>query len=130
MSKNHRQYIETALARVEEERRHGATLDDVPRLLEQYKSPDGSVRARALRQSCPCHVSWEVYERVRKDALRLRKDPSPEVRAIANHLEEDARVLLSMEAALARYIDGEEEAMERRARDAGRPISRATRRVR
>jgi hypothetical protein len=109
MSKNRREYIEGHLARVSQERSHGATLDDVPELLPAFKSPDEEVRAAALRRSCPCHVSWDVYEHLRKPALKLRRDPSPQVRALANHLEEDARELWEMEASVERYADQDDE---------------------
>ncbi len=109
MSKNRRQYIEAHVARVREERAQGATLDDVPDLLAAYESPDETVRAAALRRSCPCHVSWDVHDHLRKAALRLRRDPSARVRALANHLEEDARELWSMEADLERYAERDDD---------------------
>ena len=114
MSKSHRAYVEARLALLAEERRHGATPDDVPQLIENYASPDDHVRAEALKRSCPCHVSWDVYELLRKSALKLRRDPSAEVRALANHLEYDARVLHAHEASLARYEDLDDEREGRR----------------
>lgn len=109
MSNNHRQVVEERLARVAEDRSHGPTLDDVPDLIAAYRSPDEEVRASALRRSCPCHTPWEVYEQLRKPALRLRKDPSPAVRRIADHLEQDARELADMEADARRYAERDEQ---------------------
>lgn len=75
MSKNRRQHVERALARVEQERtEHLLSAGAIQRLIADYQSDDLSVRARALRTSCPCHVSWAAYERLRKPALRPRKD--------------------------------------------------------
>ena len=113
MSKNHRAYVEARLALLAEERRHGATLDDVPQLIADYASPDEHVRAEALKRSCPCHVSWDVYEVLRKPALKLRRDPSAVVRALANHLEYDARVLRAHEAGMARYEDRDDDRRDR-----------------
>lgn len=109
MSKNRRQHVERALERVEQDRRqHPLTEAEIQRLIAEYQSEDPRVRARALRNSCPCHVSWEAYERLRKPALRLRKDPDPAVRVIARHLEDDARELQAMEADLRRWLDEDE----------------------
>ena len=109
MSKNRRQHIERALERVEQDRRdHPLNEVEIQRLIADYDSEDPRVRARALRSSCPCHVSWEAYERLRKPALRLRKDPDPGVRAIAHHLEDDARELQAMEADLRRWLHEDE----------------------
>ena len=43
-------------------------------------------------------VSWEVFSEVRSAAKRLQHDPSPLVRAQAQHVEEDARELAALEA--------------------------------
>ena len=109
MSKNRRQHVERALERVEHDRlEHPLTEAEIQRIIADYQSDDASIRARALRSSCPCHVSWEAYERLRKPALRLRKDPDPAVRAIAHHLEDDARELQAMEADVRRWLDEDE----------------------
>ena len=118
MSKDRRAYVTKYLERVHEERRHAAVSDDdIRALIDAYASPDPAVRSRALRSSCPCHVPWDVYEQLRKPALKLRRDPDPDVRALALHLEEDGRGLERMEADVRRWADTDERVAEiRRAR--------------
>lgn len=106
-SSHHRRYIERALAEVEADRARARDEIDVEQVLEQMRSPDEDVRVRALRACCPCHVPWEIFERVRKPAQRLRRDPSARVRAVALHLEEDARCIAAMEAQVARMEEHE-----------------------
>ncbi len=109
MSRSTRHYVNEHLARVDSERRHApVTDDDIRSLVASYSSPDPVVRARALRQSCPCHVPWDVYEQLRPYALKLRRDRDTSVRAVAVHLEEDARSLRGMEAAVRRWEDEDE----------------------
>ena len=109
MSKDRREYVRKRVERVREERRRAALTDeDIRALIESYGSSDPAVRAKALRSSCPCHVPWDVYERLRKPALRLRRDPDPDVSALALHLEEDARGLERMEADVRRWADEDE----------------------
>ena len=116
MSKSQRQHIERALASVEADRAANPLNDaDIDSLIGDMSSPDAAVRAAALRQSCPCHVSWDAFERLRKPAQRLRRDPDSEVRRVALHLEEDARELVEMAAQLERMRDGDEAAETRRA---------------
>jgi hypothetical protein len=62
------------------------------------RSPDEQVRAKAVRQVCPCRLPWEAFYQVRAEAKRLQHDPSPLVRARARHVEEDARELAALEA--------------------------------
>lgn len=123
MSNNYEKHIRLWFHNITEERKHGAALQDVPQLIADYHSPNEQVRATALKRSCPCHVNWEVYERLRKPALRLRADPSPVVRALANHLEEDARVLHGLEAALERLAEYEDRLAEQH-----RPSSKESKR--
>ena len=59
-------------------------------MLEALRSPDDDTRIRALHRLCPCGGSFAVYERYMDEVRRLRKDPSPRVRAVANHVHEDA----------------------------------------
>jgi hypothetical protein len=127
LSKNHREVVEKWIAKVESDRQRPVEQSDVDRLLADYESPDEQVRAEALKQSCPCHVPWEVYAQLRKPALRLRRDPSALVRRLANHLEEDARVVAQMEADRARYIERDEE-MAERARKRARQRTRSGKR--
>lgn len=51
---------------------------------------------------------WEVFERLRKAAKPLQKDPSPLVRADALHIEEDARLVAGFEAQMERLREYEE----------------------
>jgi hypothetical protein len=113
--KSDREYVKKKLARVEEDRKGPINDDDIRALIEGYRSLDPTVRARALEASCPCHVTWGVYEQLRKSALRLRRDPDPDVRARAIHLEADGRELESMEAAARRWVDDDEHVAARRA---------------
>lgn len=59
-------------------------------LLEALRSADVDTRIRALHRVCPCGGSFAVYERYMDEVRRLRKDPSPRVRKVAVHVEEDA----------------------------------------
>jgi hypothetical protein len=54
------------------------------------ESPDDQVRLRALRQCCPCRSGYSVYEAFRPEVSRLRKDPHPEIRRLALHIEREA----------------------------------------
>ncbi len=114
MSKTRRGSVTNHLARVDEDRRHPVTDDDIRSLIEAYGSSDPEIRVRALKASCPCHIPWDVYERLRKPALRLRRDPDPHVRALALHLEEDGRSLERMEADMRRWADDDERAADLR----------------
>jgi hypothetical protein len=53
-------------------------------------------------------MPWEVFDRLRKAAKPLQKDPSPLVRANALHIEEDAREVASLEAIRERLQEREE----------------------
>ena len=75
-------------------------------------SHDEAVRAKALRRLCPCHGSFEMYDKYYDVIRAMQKDSSERVRKIALHLEEDALVLESMQSRRERS----EEALERRAR--------------
>jgi hypothetical protein len=97
--------METKLAHVEHDRSRPVTGDDVARILVDLESADEDMRAKALREVCPCRMSWETFELLRKPALRLRKDPSPLVRRLANHIEEDAREVAALEALREREME-------------------------
>lgn len=105
ISKSQREYMETKLTHVEHDRSRPVTSDDLQRILRDLESPDEEVRASALREVCPCRMSWESFELLRKPALRLRKDPSPLVRKLADHIEEDAREVASLEALRERELE-------------------------
>ena len=61
---------------------------DLDRTLLDLQSPDAEVRAKAVRSLCPCLVGATVFEQHLDVVDRLRKDPSPEVRADALHVFE------------------------------------------
>ena len=63
---------------------------DPARLLSDLESSDETVRLKALGSLCPCRAGWEIFERHMDVVVRLKKDPSPRVRARALHIFEDA----------------------------------------
>ena len=83
-------------------RRHRRCAPDPDVLLAQLCSPDEQARVKALHRVCPCAAGFLVYERFRSEVRRLQKDPSPRVRAAALHVEQDARLIEELEAALDR----------------------------
>ena len=94
---------------------------DIERILAEMGSEDEVTRANAVRQICPCRMPWEVFDRLRKAAKPLQKDPSPLVRANALHIEEDAREVASLESLSERLQEWEEgEAVEPRPDRRGR----------
>jgi hypothetical protein len=93
-----RAYMERKLSCVAGRRAGAPDADAVARLLAEMRSPDERVRAQAVRQVCPCHVSWDVFAQMRKTVQGLQHDPSPLVRANARHVEEDAREIAALEA--------------------------------
>jgi hypothetical protein len=102
-------YAERLVARVEERRSRPFGEADEAQILAELQSPDEAVRARAVRRMCPCRVSWEVFDRLRKLTQQLQRDPSPLVRANARHVEEDAREVCALEALWERVQETEEE---------------------
>jgi len=87
--------------------------DSLDRFVEDdLYSPDENVRAKALRRLCPCHGSFEMYDKYLDVIRSMQKDESEKVRRVALHLEEDALVLESMQYAREKA----EEAMARRRR--------------
>jgi hypothetical protein len=86
------------LAEVEKERSQPINQADIEQILADMQSPYEHIRAKAVRQICPCRMPWDVFSRLRKAAKRLQKDPSSLVRANARHVEEDARQIESLEA--------------------------------
>lgn len=103
-------YAERFLAHVEERRCRPFGAGDVTRILGALESPDELIRAQAVRELCPCRVSWPVFHLWRKVVQRMRRDPSPLVRANARHVEEDAREVLALEALREKVQESEEEA--------------------
>ena len=90
--------MEAKLACVEQKRSRAPKAKAIARLRAGMQSPDEQIRARAVRQVCPCRLPWEVFSEVRAEAKRLQHDPSPLVRAQAQHVQEDARELTALEA--------------------------------
>jgi hypothetical protein len=97
--------MERKLAGVERRRASPPSAAAIARILTEMQSPDEQTRAHAVEQLCPCRVPWDVFRQVRKAAQRLRKDPSPVVRANARHVEEDARELEALEALRERIVE-------------------------
>lgn len=112
MNTDHLQRIKRKLAEVQKDRRKPLGPSDIQRLLAAYESPDPAVRAEALRRSCPCHVSWDAYAQLRPSALRLRDDPVRRVRSLAEHLEDDARMIQNFEGRLDWVSDRDERISE------------------
>jgi hypothetical protein len=90
--------MQRKLACVEAKRSRSPGASDIERLLTQMRSPDEQVRAQAVREICPCRMPWDTFRQVRQAAKRLKHDPSPLVRASAQHVEEDAREVAALEA--------------------------------
>jgi hypothetical protein len=75
---------------------------DLTTVLDGLRSPDEQARVKALHAVCPCTAGFRLYEQFRGEVRRLQKDPSPRVRAIALHVEQDAGRLEEIEATLDR----------------------------
>lgn len=108
VEKSRLQYMREKLAHVEHDRARPVTQEDVARILRDLESSEEGVIANALREVCPCRMSWEVFEHLRKPALRLRKHPSSLIRGLANHIEEDAQEVAALEAIREREIERQE----------------------
>jgi hypothetical protein len=63
---------------------------DLDALLADFLSDDEATRAKAVRQVCPCRMSWDTFQRCMDLVRNLQKDPSRRVRAAALHVFEDA----------------------------------------
>ena len=100
--------MERHLANVERRRSRPVSAADIERILIDMQSVDEVTRANAVREICPCRMPWEVFDRLRRAAKPLQKDPSPLVRANARHIEEDAREVASMEALSEKLQEWEE----------------------
>ena len=73
---------------------------DLAAVLSGLRSPDEQARVKALHAVCPCAAGYQLYEQLRVEVRRLQKDPSPRVRAVALHVEEDAGRIEEIEATL------------------------------
>jgi hypothetical protein len=65
-------------------------VTDYERLLADMQSADVAVRAKAVHSTCPCTNGWGGFEKLMDIVAKLKKDPSPAVRAIALHVFQDA----------------------------------------
>jgi len=102
-------HIEHFVRTKEQERRSYVPEREIERILSQMQSEDEVLRAKAVREICPCRIPWGVFERLRKAAKRLQNDPSPLVAANARHIEEDARRVAYCEAQLERAQERDDE---------------------
>ena len=71
-------------------------FDDQPWLAELH-SDDPCRRVRALHAACTCTGSSRLFERYMPLLHEMTKDPNPQVRRVALHLEKDALELLAVE---------------------------------
>jgi len=115
------EHMEGLVAEVERRRSQPVSEEDVQRMLTEMQSPDEMTRVRAVREICPCRMSWEVFDRLRQAAKRLQKDPSPLVRANARHIEQDAREVASVESMSERYQEYQAVEEERQSETSRRP---------
>jgi hypothetical protein len=66
--------------------RQGAVLQEI---LNDLQSPEGEVRAAAVRQLCPCRTAWDIP--VQRYIAAMQDDPSSSVRHEVQHvLHEDS----------------------------------------
>lgn len=75
---------------------------DLAVVLDGLRSPEEQARVKALHAICPCAAGFQLYEQLRGEVRQLQKDPSPRVRAIALHVEQDAGRIGEIEAILDR----------------------------
>ena len=108
LTPSNRAYLERFIQNVERRRSQPVAETDVEQILAAMQSDDEVTRAHAVQQICPCRMPWPIFHRLRKAAKRLQNDPSHLVRAHAQHIEEDARAVASMESTLERTREREE----------------------
>jgi hypothetical protein len=66
------------------------TTAELDRIMEELRSPEERVRAKAVSKVCPCRMGWEGYQRAMEVVDALRKDASPLVRGAAKHVVEES----------------------------------------
>ncbi|MFZ0681214.1 hypothetical protein [Candidatus Binatus sp.] len=96
------------------------------------QSADAEIRARAVREICPCKMPWPVFYQLRKAAKRLQNDPDPKVAKNARHIEVDATQVMAFEGSLERIrermesVDDEQarRSLRRRHERGGRAVDR------
>lgn len=109
LSRPNRAHIEQFLKKVDTARTQPISAALIDQLLAEMAAADPAVRANAVRQICPCRMPWPVFDQLRKVAKRLQHDPDPTVRANALHVEEDARMVASMEGEIEFLREWEDE---------------------
>ena len=119
ISAANRGHLEHFVATIEQQRSQSVSDADIERIRAELASADERVRARAVRSVCPCRMPWPVFLRLRKAVARLRRDPSPLVRARAQHVEVDARTVREREATVACLREQEERRIEKRSQSGG-----------
>ena len=88
---------------------------DCELLLSDLRSPEEVVRARALGLLCPCRNGWELFEQHVSVVSQLTKDSSPEIRAHALHIFQDAALIQSIADAEYRFQSVEDVLRKKRA---------------
>src|SRR5262245_19041655 len=97
-SRHERAHVEFFVRTVEEQRSEKSASGEVERILAELRSTDENIRARAVREICPCRMPMDVFFQLRKAAKQLQKDPSPLVGANAFHIEKDFDCVTRYEA--------------------------------
>lgn len=105
-------YMERRLAQVALDRASPPTDEEIAQLLFDLHSPDTAVRAAALQRLCPCHLAWEIFEPLRKQAKRLQKDPDPTVQMLAIQIEQEVEEIASLETMRDLLEEAEEEGVD------------------
>lgn len=108
MSRHERTHIKHFVRTVEEQRQESIEQADIEAIIRSMRSADEQVRARAVRQICPCRMPWTIFNRLRREAKRLQHDPSPLVRANARHIETDMARVMNNEARFEEIEEREE----------------------
>lgn|SRR5579862_718875 len=101
-SPDHIAHIEHFVQTVESARSGADWEAEAARIADEMQSVDAEIRARAVREICPCKMPWPVFNRLRKAAKRLQHDPDPKVARNARHIEVDATQVMTMEGSLER----------------------------
>jgi hypothetical protein len=105
LSLKERKHLEFYVLMVEKERSEPLSDADVDRILGEMQSGNPEIRAKAVRQVCPCRVNWDVFNRLRKSVKAMQRDRDASVAACARHVEQDARQVAQSEARLERMAE-------------------------
>lgn len=111
-TRDRRKYLKQTLGRVARDRQHAPGAADIARLQAGMSDDDAVIRAKTLREICPCHMNWDVFLELRKGVKLLQSDPDARVKEVAYHIEEDALHIEALEAlndSLSEFDDHEEE---------------------